>query len=81
MPFDEWGDSGTTYRVAYVVNREVKDNPISDPAARLARKAQLPHFRRAGTFWISDIVIYFAFELRWLVLFNGLYLTFICKAC
>jgi hypothetical protein len=72
MPFDEWGAPGTTYSVAYVVYREVNDNPISDPAARLARKAQLPHFRRAGTFWVSDIVICFAFELRWLVLFNGL---------
>jgi hypothetical protein len=71
MPFDQWGDPGTTNRVAYVVNREVKDNPISDPAARLAQKAQLPHFRRAGTFWVSDIVLCIAFELRWLVLLNG----------
>ena len=72
MPFEQWGDPGTTYRVAYVVNREVKDNPISDPAARLARKAQLPHFRRAGTFWVSDIVLCIAIELRWFVLLNGL---------
>jgi hypothetical protein len=53
MPFEQWGDPGTTYRVAYVVNREVNDNPISDPEARLASKAQLPRFRRAGTFWVG----------------------------
>jgi hypothetical protein len=33
MPFDEWGDPGTTYKVAYIVNRKINDNPISDPAA------------------------------------------------
>jgi hypothetical protein len=52
MPFEKWGDPGTTYRVVYVVNGVVKDNPISDPEARLASKAQMPRFRKAGTFWV-----------------------------
>lgn len=65
MPFTQWGDPGTTYRVVYVVNREVKDNPISDPKARLASKAQVPHFRRAGTFWVGRITLRIAIELQW----------------
>jgi hypothetical protein len=52
MPFENWG---TTYRVVYVVNGDVKDNPISAPEARLASKAQMPRFRRAGTFWVSAL--------------------------
>jgi hypothetical protein len=30
MPFKQWGDPGTTYKVVYVVNGDVKDNPITD---------------------------------------------------
>jgi hypothetical protein len=55
MPFEKWGDRGTTYMVVYVVSGDVKDNPISAPEARLASKAQMPRFRRAGTFWVSAL--------------------------
>jgi hypothetical protein len=56
MPFEKWGDPGTTYKVVYVVNGDVKDNPITDgPENRLGSKAKMPRFRRAGTFWVRDL--------------------------
>jgi hypothetical protein len=56
MPFEKWGYPGTTYKVVYVVNGDVKDNPITDaPENRLASKAKMPRFRRAGTFWVRAL--------------------------
>jgi hypothetical protein len=55
MLFEKWEDPGTTYKVVYVVNGVVKDNPITDaPENRLGSKAKMPRFRRAGTFWVRD---------------------------
>jgi hypothetical protein len=52
MPFEEWGDPGTIYKVLYVWRRAAQ-NVIVHNEMRLARKARPPNFRLAGTFWVS----------------------------
>jgi hypothetical protein len=52
MPFEEWGDPGTIYKVLYV-RRRAAQNVIVQNEMRLARKARPPNFRLAGTFWVS----------------------------
>jgi hypothetical protein len=56
MPFEKWGDPETAYKLVYMVNGDVKDNPITDaPENRLGSKAKMSRFRRAGTFWVRDL--------------------------
>jgi hypothetical protein len=52
MPFDEWGDPGTIYKVLYIRKRTAP-NVIVQNDIRLARKAWPPNFRLTGTFWVS----------------------------